>query len=92
MDVTKMDKVNAWRMLSMLGNPKTHIRNIVSNVMMRGTIEFKNAVARTIETVAPIENRTKTWVRASEDVIAFAELSTAIYLGRVFSTMPSVVN
>ena len=76
MEVTNMDKVNAWRMLSMLGNPKTHIRNIVSNVTMQATNEMKNALARTVETIAPIKNRTKTWKTASEDVKKFAEQST----------------
>lgn len=77
MKVSKMDKVNAWRYLAMLGNPKTHIRNLVSNVAMRGTVAVKNVVARTIETIAPIKNRTKTWKSASEDVKAFAQKTTA---------------
>ena len=73
MSVTQLEKVNAWRYLSMLGNPKTHIRNLVSNVAMRGTVAVKNALARTIEDIAPIENRTKTWKAATEDVKAFAQ-------------------
>ena len=77
MKVTKMDKVNAWRYLSMLGNPKTHIRNLVSNVAMKGTVAVKNVVARTMESVAPIKNRTKTWKAASDDVKAFAKTTTA---------------
>ena len=77
MKVTKMDKVNAWRYLSMLGNPKTHIRNVVSNIAMKGTVAVKNVLARTIETVAPIQNRTKTWRAASDEVKAFAK-QTAI--------------
>ena len=56
MEVTKLDKVNAWRYLAMLGNPKTHIRNIVSNVAMFGTRTVKNVVARTVEDVA-LRNR-----------------------------------
>lgn len=76
MKVTAMDKVNAWRYLSMLGNPKTHIRNLVSNVAMRGTVAAKNVVARTIETIAPIENRTKTWRMATKEVKAFAKRKT----------------
>ena len=32
--MTISDKVNAWRYLSMLGNPKTHIRNVVANTVM----------------------------------------------------------
>jgi hypothetical protein len=76
MDVTFMDKVNAWRYLSMLGNPKTHIRNIVSNIAMKGTLKVKNALARTIETIAPIENRTKTWEQSSQEVKDFAKQTT----------------
>lgn len=49
MSVSALDYANAWRYLSMLGNPKTHIRNIVSNVAMLGTRTVKNAIARTIE-------------------------------------------
>ena len=67
------EKVDAWRYLSMLGNPKTHIRNIVSNVAMKGAIEYKNAIARTIETVIPIKNRTKTWKKSSDQVKSFAK-------------------
>ena len=73
MGVTKLEKVNAWRFLSMLGNPKTHIRNLVSNVAMRGTLSVKNAMARTIESVAPIKNRTKTWEKPTDVVKAFAD-------------------
>ena len=76
MKVTMMDKVNAWRYLSMLGNVKTHGRNIISNVGMRGTMAVKDALARTIETIAPIKNRTKTWKLASADVKEFAKQTT----------------
>jgi len=73
---TKSEKIVAWRYLSMLGNPKTHIRNMVSNVAMWGTQNVKNAVARTIETVVPIENRTKTWKKASQEVSDYAKKTT----------------
>lgn len=73
---TFVEKADAWRYLSMLGNPKTHIRNIVSNVAMKGAVEYKNALARTIETVIPIKNRTKTWKKSSEQVKKFAKQKT----------------
>ncbi len=76
MPVGALDYVNAWRYLSMLGNPKTHIRNVVSNVAMMGTRAVKNAVARTIEGIAPIKTRTKTWARATDTVKSFAEQAT----------------
>ena len=76
MQVTTLDKVNAWRYLSMLGNPKTHIRNLVSNVAMRGTVAVKNAVARTVESIVRPENRTKTWTAPSKAVKDFAKQKT----------------
>lgn len=58
----------------MLGNPKTHIRNLVSNVAMYGTRQFKNAIARTGETLAGNKiERTKTWKSASKEVRDFAK-------------------
>ena len=84
MKVTKMDKVNAWRYLAMLGNPKTHIRNLVSNVAMRGTLKVKNALARTIEDIAPIKDKTKTWRKATDEVKAFVD-ETAIEMKDVIS-------
>lgn len=72
MKTTTGEKVNAWRYLAMLGNPKTHIRNIVSNVAMNGTIKVKNAMARTLESVLPIANRTKTWKQASTEIQNYA--------------------
>lgn len=76
MSVSALDKINAWRYLSMLGNPKTHIRNIVSNAAMWGTRQVKNVVARTIEDIAPIKNRTKTWQSATDAVKAYAQKAT----------------
>lgn len=76
MKTSPSEKIVAWRYLSMLGNPKTHIRNIVSNFAMYGTLKVKNAMARTIETVAPINSKTKTWKRPSEVVTKFSKETT----------------
>lgn len=77
MKTTTGEKIVAWRYLSMLGNPKTHIRNVVSNVAMYGTLKVKNAMARTIETVAiPMNSRTKTWKKSSDAVKEFAKTTT----------------
>ena len=81
---TNLEKVNAWRYLAMLGNPKTHIRNLVSNVAMYGTTEVKNVVARTIETVAPVKERTKTFKPSSQEVKDFAN-QTAIEMKEIIS-------
>lgn len=81
---TTSDKVNAWRYLSMLGNPKTHIRNMVSNVAMKYTVKVKNAIARTLEDILPIENKTKTWKKSSDVVKKYAN-DTAIEMKSIIT-------
>lgn len=44
-----MDKWNSWRYLAMLGNTKTHIKNMLGNVAMSATSGIKNNVAAMIE-------------------------------------------
>ena len=47
--VTLMDKWDTWRYLAMLGNPRTHIRNIVSNAVFAPVTFLKDLVATGIE-------------------------------------------
>ncbi len=46
---TIADKLNQWRYLAMLGNPRTHIRNIVGNAIFMPAIAIKNTIATGIE-------------------------------------------
>lgn len=70
-------QVDSWRYFAMLGNPRTHIRNIVGNFLMGKAQGVKNKVAGTIEgTVAkfnPDMERTHTIVPASKEVLEFAK-------------------
>lgn len=57
-DIT--NKINAWRYMSMLINPKTHIRNIVGNAIFLPAREFKNAIGAGLEkAIVPVGQRTK---------------------------------
>lgn len=47
---TFQDKWNAWRYLSMLGNPKTHIRNILGNAIFTPAKFAKDLIAASLET------------------------------------------
>lgn len=71
------DKVRAWRYLSMLCNPKTHIKNLGANVAMNVTQQMKNKVAGAMEDVVGIFNkdieRTKTLRPANSDQRSFAK-------------------
>lgn len=44
-----IDKLNAWRYLAMLGNPRTHIRNILGNAFFSIPVMAKNVAATGIE-------------------------------------------
>lgn len=46
---TWRDKWNAWRYLAMLGNPRTHIRNIVGNLGFQPIRFVKNEIAAGLE-------------------------------------------
>lgn len=46
---TWIDKWNAWRYLSMLGNTKTHIRNILGNAVFAPVVRLKDAIGAGIE-------------------------------------------
>ncbi|MEG2182998.1 MAG: hypothetical protein RRY69_08085 [Oscillospiraceae bacterium] len=46
---TWLDKWNQWRYLSMLGNPKTHIRNILGNASFLPARMMKNVICAGIE-------------------------------------------
>jgi hypothetical protein len=57
--VTWLDKWNAWRYLSMLGNPKTHVRNIIGNAVFIPARKLKNAIGAGLEKTLPTDERTK---------------------------------
>lgn len=44
-----IDKWNAWRYLAMLGNARTHVRNIVGNAGFAPVVALKNTIAIGIE-------------------------------------------
>ena len=71
---TWVDKVNAWRYLAMLGNPRTHIRNLVGNVMFSVPVGVKNKVGAALERVfVPEGQRTKSLTPADKAAREFAK-------------------
>lgn len=46
-----IDKWNAWRYLAMLGNVRTHVRNVVGNASFVPVVAVKNLTATAIESV-----------------------------------------
>ena len=70
MDTTVDEKARAWRYLSMLGNPKTHVRNIMANVAMNITKTIKDTVSAAGQDllIRDKANKTATLKSASKDV------------------------
>ena len=56
---TLSDRLNAWRYLSMLGNPKTLIRNAFGNAAFTPVTMAKDQIGALMEKLLPKEQRTK---------------------------------
>lgn len=62
-----VDKLNAWRYLAMLGNPRTHIRNTFGNLFFAIPVMVKNVVAAGIE--AGVDKLSKNGIQRTKAVI-----------------------
>lgn len=56
---TAGDIVNAWRYFAMLGNPRTHIRNIMGNVASAAALDTSHKVSAVGQKFLPQEKRTR---------------------------------
>lgn len=58
-------RMDAWRYFAMLGNPRTHIRNVVGNLIMQAPIKVRNTVSAGLQTaLLPKDVRTRTLARS----------------------------
>lgn len=71
---TWRDKLDSWRYLAMLGNPRTHIRNFVGNAVFFPVVRIKNYIAAGLEAAGGVarQDRTKS-VFKSKGAKAFAK-------------------
>lgn len=57
---TFADRLNAWRYFAMLGNPRTHIRNVVGNLLVQVPLQTANKASALVQAAAlPKEKRTR---------------------------------
>ena len=84
-----IDKFNAWRYLAMLGNPRTHVRNIVGNAGFAPVVAAKNLTATAIERVVlrNSDSRTKSVALATKEGRALLKAAWADY-ANVTESMP----
>ena len=73
---TIADKFNAWRYLAMLGNPRTHIRNMVGNAMFSPFKQGKDIIGAILEDKFAKEQKTKAVVSKKKDAALFRYAET----------------
>lgn len=66
------DRVNAWRYFAMLGNPRTHIRNVVGNILFGELERASGKLSALMQASLPQEQRTRT-VMATPEAKEFAK-------------------
>lgn len=59
MPSTFIDKWNAWRYLAMLGNPRTHVRNVAGNLGFAPVVLAKDVAATFVESIVGFASRGK---------------------------------
>jgi predicted nucleic acid-binding Zn-ribbon protein len=71
---TFADKWNAWRYMSMLANPRTHIRNIVGNTIMIPARQLKNLIKTGVQALPAYRGAKTTAIltRADRGLLDFA--------------------
>lgn len=67
-------RLDAWRYFAMLGNPRTHMRNVIGNFVMQGLTRSRNATSAALQQfiVKDADQRTRTFA-GSMDAHKFAK-------------------
>lgn len=73
---TAGDRLNAWRYFAMLGNPRTHVRNIMGNVASAIALDASHKVSALGQKVMKQENRTRA-LHTSKEARQFARADYA---------------
>lgn len=66
------DKLRTWRYMSMLGNPRTHIRNLVGNALFVPAVTLKNAIGTGLEGAMNTSVKTKS-LTVTKQAMEFAK-------------------
>lgn len=79
-DLPLLDRIRNWRYFSMLGNLRTHFRNIVGNLMMHDVARVKDSIKSLYELGIDKQDRTATFITKPMDdaTKAFVERETQI--------------
>ena len=76
MPSTFLDKWNAWRYLAMLGNPRTHVRNVVGNAGFVPVVAVKDMTGTAIE--AAVSRVTGGKLKRTKALVGFGKKDRAL--------------
>ena len=71
--VSWFERIQAWRMVSMLGNPRTHIRNMAGNGVFVPVVGSKDLIGAALESMFLKEGERTKAFKASKENLEFAE-------------------
>lgn len=91
------DKWDAWRYLSMLGNPRTHIRNIVGNAGFVPVREVKNIIGAGIEKATGSDRTKSVLTMKDHNLVKYAlkdysEVADSVLRNGKFNDLASDLN
>lgn len=67
--LTFRDRLNSWRYLAMLGNPRTHVRNILGNAVNIPAVTMKNIIGTFLERTANAKFKEKYGMKQNSKAI-----------------------
>lgn len=67
-----IDRLRTWRYMSMLGNPRTHVRNLAGNGLFAPAVYLKDVIGAGLERAAGTAERTKS-ITLKKEAVAFAK-------------------
>jgi len=78
MPVSNIERIDAWRNMAMLGNPKTHIRNFIGNETMFAMRKTRDFIGAAMEEIAETFN----WLDQSERTKSITKTPEAVAFAR----------
>lgn len=88
------ERLNNIRYLAMLGNPRTHVRNITGNILMRGLTGMSESISAAIQKALPQDQRTRAILTPGDSELVRAARNYAYNqaYSRVFRNRDTIYN
>lgn len=91
MPLSLSERLNTWRYVAMLGNPKTHFRNIVGNMLMSALTNEKNIIGTALEKIDVSRGKMSTGERTKAVYLRGKHPEVSAYSNRVYEENKSAL-